>query len=159
MSASTTRISPLEAELTITRMFDAPREVVFQTWTDPAHLKRWWGPRDFTNPVCEVHLKIGGAWKIVMRGPNGAEHTAQGVYREILPPERLVFTNSAFDQDGKLLLEGVTTVNLIDLGGKTKLILRTRAKGLVPFAEQMLDGMESGWSQSLDRLAEEIAKL
>jgi uncharacterized protein YndB with AHSA1/START domain len=140
-------------------VFDAPRELVFQAWTDPARLKRWWGPRHFTNPVCEVDLKAGGAWKIVMRGPDGAEHTAQGVYREIVPPERLVFTNEALDKDGKLLLEGITTVSLADVDGKTKLILHTRMKGLVPFAQQMLDGMETGWSQSLDRLVEEIAKL
>jgi uncharacterized protein YndB with AHSA1/START domain len=160
MAASTTRISPLESEVTITRMFDAPRELVFEAWTQPAHLKRWWGPHDFTNPVCEVDLRVGGRWKIVMRfSRDGSEHTATGEYREIVPPERLVFTNIALDKDGKHLLEGVTTVTLEDLGGKTKLTLHTRMKGLVPYADRMLDGMEPGWSQSLERLAAELAKL
>src|SRR5579862_4597024 len=104
MSASTTSTNPLEGEVTLTRIFDAPRELVFEAWTNPVHLQRWWGPHHFTNPVCEVDPKVGGAWKIVMRGPAGMEHTSQGVYREIVPPERLVFTNNALDKDGKLLL-------------------------------------------------------
>lgn len=159
MSASTTRTNPLEGEVTLTRIFDAPRELVFEAWTNPVHLKRWWGPHHFTNPVCEVDLKIGGAWKIVMRGPDGSEHTAQGVYREIVPPERLVFTNIVTDKDGKRLLEGLTTVGFADLAGKTELTLHTRMSGLVPYADRMLDGMEPGWSQSLERLAEEVATL
>jgi uncharacterized protein YndB with AHSA1/START domain len=69
---------------------------VFKAWTEPAHLARWWGPKGFTNPICEVDLRVGGAWRIVMRAPNGAEYPGGGVYREIVKPERLVFTNSAW---------------------------------------------------------------
>ena len=160
MSVSTTRTSPLESELTITRVFDAPRELVFKAWTQPAHLQRWWGPHAFTNPVCEVDLRVGGTWKIVMRFTrDGSEHTSTGEYREIVPPERLVFTNIALDKDGNRLLEGLTTVILEELGDKTKLTLQTRMKGLVPYADRMLDGMEPGWTQSLERLAAELATL
>jgi uncharacterized protein YndB with AHSA1/START domain len=147
-----------EREVILTRVFDAPRELVFQAWTEPAHLAQWWGPHGFTTPACEVDLRVGGAWKIVMRFPDGSnEHTMQAVYREILPPERLAFTSVALDKDGNRLLEGLTTVTFADLGGKTKLTLQTRMTGLVSYAARMLEGMEAGWSQSLERLAEKFA--
>jgi uncharacterized protein YndB with AHSA1/START domain len=147
----------LERELSITRVFDAPRELVFKAWTEPEHLKQWWGPDGFTTPVCEVDLRVGGAWKIVMRFPDGAnEHTMHAVYREIFPPERLTFANVALDKDGNRLLEGLTTITFADLDGKTKLTLQTRVTGLVPYAGRMLEGMEPGWSQSLERLAERL---
>jgi len=151
--------NPLERELTLTRVFDARRELVFQAWTEPAHLKQWWGPRGFTTPTCEVDLRIGGTWKIVMRFPDGSnEHTLQAVYREIVPPERLSFTNVAVDKDGNRLLEGLTSITFEELGGKTKLTLYTRMAGLVSYADRMLDGMEPGWSQSLERLGEALAE-
>jgi uncharacterized protein YndB with AHSA1/START domain len=163
MPASNAKASPgagsaMQREVTITRLFDAPRELVFQAWTEPEHLKQWWGPLGFTNPACEVDLRVGGAWRIVMRFPDGNEHTAHGIYREIVPPERLVFTNIAMDKDGNRLLEGLTTVTFEDLGGKTRLTLKTRMVGLVPYAPRMLEGMETGWSQSLERLAEKLAQ-
>jgi uncharacterized protein YndB with AHSA1/START domain len=143
-------------ELTLVRIFDAPREVVFKAWTDPRQLAKWWGPKIFTNPVCEVDARPGGAWRIVMRAPDGTEYPCGGVYREIVEPEKLVFTNNATDRDGNPLLEGFTTVIFEDLDGKTKLTLQTRAVGLVPYAPKMLAGMEAGWSQSLDKLAESL---
>jgi uncharacterized protein YndB with AHSA1/START domain len=146
-----------ERELVITRIIDAPRELVFQAWTDPKHLSQWWGPNGFTNPVCEIDLKPGGALRIVMRAPNGMEVTMIGVFQEIVPPERLVFTNNAEDAQGKRLLEGLTTVTLTEEGGKTKLTLQTRAVGLVDYAAQMLEGMEAGWTQSLERLDTHLA--
>jgi uncharacterized protein YndB with AHSA1/START domain len=162
MPASNAKTSPassaLEREVIITRVFDAPRELVFQCWTEPEHLRQWWGPQGFTTPACDVDLRVGGAWKIVMRFPDGSnENTMQAVYREIFPPERLAFASVALDKDGKRLLEGLTTVTFADLGGKTELTLQTRVTGLVPYAARMLDGMEPGWTQSLERLAEELA--
>jgi uncharacterized protein YndB with AHSA1/START domain len=149
----------LERALTLTRVFDAPRELVFQAWTEPEHLKRWWGPRGFTSPVCEVDLRVGGTWKIVMRFPDGVnEHVMQSVYREIVPPERLVFSNAALDKDGNRLLEGLTSITFEELDGKTKLTMYTRMTGLVPYADRMLDGMEPGWSQTLERLGETLAE-
>jgi uncharacterized protein YndB with AHSA1/START domain len=144
--------SQLEREVIITRVFDAPRALVCRAWTDPEHLARWWGPKGFSNPVCEAEVRPGGAWRIVMRGPDGTEYPGGGVYREIVVPERLVFTNIALDREGKTILDGLTTVTFSEQGSKTTLILQTRATGLVSYAAEMLKGMDAGWSQSLERL-------
>lgn len=144
--------APMEREIELTRIFDAPRELVYQAWTDPEHMVQWWGPKVFSNHSCQLDVRPGGAWQIVMRSPDGTDYRCQGVYSEVVKPERLVFTNDAIDHDGKPLLKGFTTVTFDDLGGKTKLTLRTRAEGLVDYAPQMLRGMEQGWSQSLDKL-------
>jgi uncharacterized protein YndB with AHSA1/START domain len=148
----------MERELTIVRVFDAPRELVFKAWTDPKHVSQWWGPKDFTNPVCEMDVRPGGALRIVMRAPDGAEHPMKGIFREVVPNERLVFTNIAVDAAGNHLLEGLTIVTLAEQGGRTKLTLVTRATGLVDLAAQMLSGMDQGWTQSIDRLAAHLAK-
>jgi uncharacterized protein YndB with AHSA1/START domain len=150
--------SPKELEITITRVFDAPRELVWKAWTDPQHLARWWGPKMFSNPVCQADARVGGKWHIVMRAPDGREHPCGGVYREVVEHERLVFTNIAVDSDGKPILDGLTTVIFEDLGGKTKLTLRTSATAVVDYAAEYLTGMETGWSQSLDRLTEYLAR-
>ncbi len=148
-----------ERTVVITRVFQASREVVFAAWTDPTHLAAWWGPRGFTNPVCEVDMRVGGKLRIVMRGPDGAEHPMIGTFREITPPERLVFTNIATDSAGTVLLEGLTTVTFVEHGdGHTRLTVESRAVARVDYASRMLEGMEVGWTQSIDRLGEHIAK-
>ena len=148
-----------ERTIVITRIFDAPRELVFKAWTDAAHLAQWWGPKGFTNPVCEVDARPGGALRIVMRAPDGAERPMTGVFREVTAPARLVFTNVAVDRDGKPLLEGLTTVTFAEQGGKTRLTLESRAVGLVDYAARMLEGMEAGWTQSIDRLGEQLVRM
>ena len=149
---------PTEREVTLTRIFDAPRSLVFKVWTDPNHLQRWFGPQIFTNPVCEVDLRVGGKWRIVMRAPNGDEFPAVGVYKEIVDPERLVFTNNAIDKDGNIIIEGFTTVTFMEDNGKTRLTLKTRGTARVDYAAAYLQGMEAGWNQSLEKLAEELAR-
>jgi uncharacterized protein YndB with AHSA1/START domain len=144
-------------ELTLTRIFDAPRDLVFRAWTDPLMLAQWWGPRMFTAPLCEVDPRVGGEIKIVMRGPDGAEHTMKGVFREIVCPEKIVFVNNAYGADGTQHLEGITTVIFAGDGGKTKLTLYTIATGLTPMSEMMLGGMNEGWVQTIDRLGEFVA--
>ena len=139
-------------ELVLTRIIDAPRELVFRMWTDPVHLAKWWGPRDFTNPVCEIDFRPGGALLIVMRAPDGTDYPMGGIFREIVTPERLVFTNCALDRDGNVLLDGLTTVTFAEQGEKTKLTVQTRATALVPAAAQYLEGMQAGWEQTLDGL-------
>jgi uncharacterized protein YndB with AHSA1/START domain len=141
-------------ELVLTRVIDAPRELVFRMWTDPAHLAKWWGPKDFTNPVCEIDPRPGGALRIVMRAPDGTDYPMAGMFREIVAPERLVFTNCALDRDGKVVLDGLTTVTFAEQDGKTKLTVQTRATALVPAAARYLEGMEAGWQQTLDGLEE-----
>jgi uncharacterized protein YndB with AHSA1/START domain len=142
----------MEREVVLARIFSAPRELVFKAWTDPSHTRQWWGPRYWTNPVCEMDVRVGGGWRIVMRSPDGGDYPCGGVYVEIAPPERLVFTNIAMDLDGNHSAEGVTTVVLTEHAGQTELTLITRMVGLAPFAPRMLAGMEAGWTQSLERL-------
>ena len=154
---STTAEKP-SREVVITRIFDAPRELVFKAWTDPKQMARWWGPKGFTNPVCELDVRVGGVWRIVMRSPDGMEYPCGGVYCEVVEPERLVFTNSATDKDGNPVLDGLTTVTCAAHGGKTKLTLQTRAAAVVDYAAAYLEGMEAGWTQSLERLGELLAK-
>jgi uncharacterized protein YndB with AHSA1/START domain len=146
-----------EQELVLTRVFDAPRELVFKVWTDPKHVARWWGPHRFTNPVCELDLRPGGALLIHMRGPDGTVYPMTGVYQEIVPPERLVFTSGALDSDGNSMFEVLTTVTFAEEGGQTKQILRARVIKRTAQAAPYLAGMEAGWTQSLERLAAYIA--
>jgi len=149
---------PMQREITLTRLIDAPRALVYEAWVNPERLQRWWGPRVFTNPVCEVDARVGGKWRIVMRGPDGADYPCGGEYREIIPNERLVFTNSAIDKEGKTIIDGFTTVTFADQAGKTKLTLQTRGTAMVNYAAAYLKGMEAGWSQSLDKLVEQAEK-
>ena len=150
---------PAERELVITRIFDAPRELVWKAWTDPKRLARWWGPNGFTNPVCELDVRPGGAIRIDMTGPDGVLYPIRGVFHEIVEPERLVFTTSAFeDGEGNPQLEVLNTVIFAELGGKTKLALKAVVVKSAPEVAGALAGMEEGWSQSLGRLAEELAK-
>jgi uncharacterized protein YndB with AHSA1/START domain len=141
-----------EREITITRSFDAPRALVFKAWTDSAMLAQWWGPKGFTNPRCEFDAKAGGAIRIDMRAPDGAVYPMQGEIREIVPPERLVFTNNALDSDGNRIIEGLTTVIFEEENGKTKLTLHTRGAAIAEIAVKYLQGMEMGWTMSIDKL-------
>jgi uncharacterized protein YndB with AHSA1/START domain len=143
---------PIEREVTITRIFDAPRALVFAAWTDPKHLAQWWGPRGFTAPVCEFEARVGGALRIVMRGPDGVNYPMQGEIRELVPPQRLVFTSVALDDAGNPILEQLTVVTFSEEGGKTRMTLQTRAVAVVDYATRHLAGMEAGWTQSIDKL-------
>jgi uncharacterized protein YndB with AHSA1/START domain len=146
--------APAQREVTLTRVFDAPPQLVWKAWTEPRHMAQWWGPKAFTNPVCEIDLRERGTIRIHMRGPNGTVYPMTGTFEEIIPLKRLVFSTVARDLDDNPLLEGKTTVTFEDVGGKTKLTIRSWAVGIAPIAPQMLAGMEMGWTQSLDKLAE-----
>jgi uncharacterized protein YndB with AHSA1/START domain len=145
-----------DRELTLTRVFDAPRELVFRMWSDPQHVAQWWGPAGFTNPVCEMDVRPGGKLRIVMRAPDGTDYPMTGTFREVVAPERLVFTNAAIDEHGNALIDGLTIVTFTKEGAKTKLTVQTRAVALAPLATRMLEGMDSGWRQTLDRLEEHV---
>lgn len=142
-------------DLVITRLFDAPIEVVFKAWTDSDSLQRWWGPKGFTNPRCEVDVRAGGAIRIDMRAPDGVVYPMIGEFREVHQPDRLVFTSGALDELGVPLFEILNTVLFEAEGGKTRLTLRAGVLTATAKAAPYLGGMEQGWSQSLDRLAEE----
>jgi uncharacterized protein YndB with AHSA1/START domain len=149
--------SPVGRELIITRIIDAPRELVFKAWTDPEQLAKWWGPKYFTNPLCELDLRPGGPILIHMAGPDGVIYPMKGMFQEIVAPERLVFSSSALeDEAGNAQMEALSTVTFEDQGGKTKLTLQEVVVRSTPAAEWALSGMEEGWNQSLDKLAEEV---
>ncbi|HWA00571.1 MAG TPA: SRPBCC domain-containing protein [Caulobacterales bacterium] len=158
-----TTIQMQRREVVLTRTLNAPRELVWQAWTEPKRMAVWWGPHGFTTPVCEADVRKGGALRIVMRPdeemrvamglPPGAEFRMGGVFEEVIRPERLAFTNNAFDMEGNQQLAGYTTVTLDDLGGKTRITVTTSAEGEGPVAAGMLAGMEEGWSQMLERLS------
>lgn len=162
MTTSTTATSAAaagaERRLTITRVFDAPRDLVWKAWTDPKHVARWWGPHGFTNPVCELDLRPGGALRIDMRGPDGVVYPMRGVFREIVAPERLVFTTRALeDTEGNPQLEGLNTVTLVEESGKTTLTLHAVITKATLAAQPALAGMAQGWTESLERLAGALA--
>jgi len=138
-----------ERELVITRVFDAPRRLVFKTWTEPERLVQWWGPKGFTMPACAMDVRPGGAFRFRMHGPDGADHWLQGVYREIVEPERLVCTWTWVDAEGKPGHETLLTVDFAEQGGKTKLTLHQAIFESVTACE----GHQDGWTSSLDRLA------
>jgi uncharacterized protein YndB with AHSA1/START domain len=145
-----------EPELLIRRTFRAPRELVFAAWTDPKHLEHWQGaPKGMTVTPYESDIRSGGRYRISMRASDGSEHWLQGVYREVVPPERLVFTHTWLDAGGKPQKETLVTVTLEDRGGITELTLRQT--GFSSTASR--DGHESGWSSALELLAEYLAEL
>jgi uncharacterized protein YndB with AHSA1/START domain len=148
-----------QRELVITRIFDAPRELMFKAWTDQKHVTKWWGPQGFTNPVCELDARPGGAIRIHMRAPDGVVYPMTGVFQEVVAPERLVFTSAALDDKGAPLFEILTTVTFSEeRDEQTKLTMQARVIMTTANADQYLDGMEMGWTQSLDRLAEHLMK-
>jgi uncharacterized protein YndB with AHSA1/START domain len=132
---------------------------VFKAWIDPKQMANWWGPKGFTNPVCEMDVRPGGALRIVMRGPGRVDHPMTGVFCVIVEPERLVFTAVARDKQDNPLLESLTTVAFAENRGKTKLTVQASAVGLAPVAPRMLEGMEAGWTQSLERLANHVSRI
>ena len=141
----------------MTRVFDAPRELVFKAWTDTKHVAQWWGPKRFTNPVCEMDVRPGGAIRIHMRAPDGVVYPMTGVFQEIVVPERLVFVSSALDDKGNSMFDVLSIVTFADQGAKTALTLQLRVIKATAVAPQYLKGMEMGWTQSLDRLGEHLA--
>lgn len=139
-------------EITISRIFDAPRDLVFKVSTEAEHLAKWWGPEGFSAPSVESDPRPGGALNIVMRGPDGVDYKMTGVYKEVVPNERLVLESTALDLEGKPVLEALSTITFADRGGKTEVTVNARAVALVPGAAPMLGGMLAGWTQSLQCL-------
>jgi uncharacterized protein YndB with AHSA1/START domain len=152
----------------ITRRFDAPCELVWQAWTDPQQFVQWWGPRGFTNPVCELDVQPGGIWRVVMRSPEGVDYAMKSVYVKVEPPTRLVYVmdcsdhpiewhdvvNPNRDKSLKPRLECVQTVTFEDLGGKTKLTIRMDLESAAIRDAMVKMGANEGWSGSLDKLRE-----
>ena len=151
-------------EFTITRTFDAPRELVWKAWTDQKLIQKWWGPRGVTNPTCEWDARTGGKINIVMLagkelGPfAGQEWPMNGVFKEVTPQSRIVFMGNALDDVKDIMLESMVTVDLEAIGKKTKMNLRFAVTKAGPKAEGALKGAEMGWTQQIDKLGEMLQK-
>lgn len=146
------------APLTIRRILDAPCALVFAAWTDPAQVAQWWSPHGFTTQVHELDVRPGGALRIAMQGPDGTLYPFEGVFQEVVPPERLVFTSRPLvDGAGQPLLELRTTVTFAEHAGKTHLTMHAVVVQATPAAAGALAGMAEGWGQSLDKLGEYLA--
>ncbi|WP_050475816.1 SRPBCC family protein [Herbaspirillum rhizosphaerae] len=159
-------------EFFISRVINAPRELVFQAWTDPRHLTQWWGPKGFDNPVCELDLRPGGRHRITMRGPDGTEYPITGEFMEVTPPSLLVMTMDCSGHPAAwhdmidpqrttanpagIMLQ---TVSFEDLDGKTRVSIRTRAATPAILDAMKKMGINEGWSGSLDRLDALMATL
>lgn len=141
-------------ELVITRVFDAPRHLVFKAWTEPERLMRWWGPHGCTTTSCKLDVRVDGSWRICMRLPNGIEVWQQGAYREIVEPERLVFTYAFEDAAGKPGHQTLVTVTFADDRGKTRLTVH---QAIFESVEVRNDHVR-GWNEALDHLVTQLAR-
>lgn len=151
MAASTDAIAPTaNRELVITRIIDAPRRLVFKAWTEPEQVACWWGPQGYTTTYCRMDIRPGGRFRLCMRSPDGTDHWKQGVYREIVEPERIVFTFAWEDATGTPGHELLTTVTLADHGSKTKLTLHQAVFKTVAAC----DDHRTGWTSCLERFAQ-----
>jgi uncharacterized protein YndB with AHSA1/START domain len=139
--------------LRLSRSFAAPRDRVFRAFTAPAQLAKWWGPKGFTVPACTMDVRAGGTWHTVMRSPEGKDHIVSGVYREIIPPERLVFT-WAWEEDGARGHETIVTIELFETPGGTRLEL---THGTFE-NEDSRDRHRHGWSGCFDCLEQALAE-
>ena len=147
-----------DRELVFTRVFDAPRELVFDAWTNPKHLPHWWGPNGFTTTIHEMDVRPGGVWRLVMHGPDGVDYKNKIVFLEIVKPERLVYKHEP--EKGTEPVSFETTVTFVAQGGKTEVTMRM----LFPSAATRdlvvnTYGAVEGANQTLDRLAEQLARM
>jgi uncharacterized protein YndB with AHSA1/START domain len=146
--------SASDRELVLTRIINAPRERVYQGWTDPELMKQWFAPKPWTTPVVQINLRVGGSNLIVMRGPDGNEFPNRGVYLEIVPNEKLVFTDaytSAWEPSEKPFFTAVLTFE--DAGpGKTKYTARARHWSVADRDAHEKMGFHTGWGQCADQL-------
>src|ERR1700678_826338 len=159
MPASTAKASsalmlttPSDREIVLTRVFDAPRRLVFEAWTKPEHLLHWFGPHSCPIVECKVDLRVGGAWRFILRGPDGKSLGMHGVYREIAPHERLVSTESFDDYPG----ESLNTLTFSEKGGKTTVTTRVLYESQEIRDAVIRSGMERGAGETFDRLSEHL---
>ena len=146
--------TPSDCEIVMTRVFDAPRDLVFDAFTKPELLKRWFGGRRASLVVCEVDLRVGGGFRFVLRGPDGRDMGMRGVYREIARPERSVHVETFDDFPGA---DAVITTTLVEHAGKTTLTATIVYPSKEVRDAVIQSGMEHGAAESYDKLAEVLA--
>ena len=142
-----------EREIVVTRVFDAPRRIVFQAWTEPDRVARWLGPPGFTIAYCTMDVRPGGAFRLCLRSPSGAEYWRQGIYREVIAPERLVYTFAWADAAGNPHYETVVTVIFAERADRTAVTLHQSIFKSVAARDEH----QGDWSKELQRLAEYLA--
>jgi uncharacterized protein YndB with AHSA1/START domain len=148
--------TPSDREILMTRVFDAPRDLVFQAHTSCEHMTKWWGPRKYDFASCEIDFRPGGKWRIVHRGPDGEEYGFRGEYREIVPPERITWT---FEFEGWPGQVSVETLTLEEHDGKTTLTAISDYDSKEARDAMIDSGMESGAAESFERLDEYLERL
>ena len=147
-----------EREIVISRVFNAPRELVFDAWTDTKNIGQWWGPNGFTNTIHEMDVRPGGVWRFVMHGPDGVDYKNKIVYLEIVKPERLVYTHGSGEAGDPGQFH--VTVTFAEQGGKTELTMRSLFESAAERDKVVEEyGAIEGGNQHLDRLAEYLAKM
>jgi uncharacterized protein YndB with AHSA1/START domain len=146
--------------ITITREFSAPRAQVWQAFTDPAVLAKWFGPgHGWTNPRVELDVRIGGAVRIDMRGPDGKVHVNRGVYHDLAPQRLVAFTLGVLDDGGNVVLEGFNSFEFEERGARTQMTFRARVIQAAPgIAELYIGNMEAGWNGGFDQLRDLLAR-
>jgi uncharacterized protein YndB with AHSA1/START domain len=147
---------PTDRKIVFTRGFDAPRALVWDAWTKPEHVRRWYGCDRYTLALCEIDLRVGGGYRFVMRGPDDHTFTMSGVYREIVKPDYLVYTERFDDDPAK---EALVTLTLEERGGKTTTRSTTLYRTAADVQAVLKSGMETGAALALDRLAALVGSL
>lgn len=148
-------------EVVITRLLNAPRELVFQAWTEPQHVMQWWGPQGFQNTECNMDVRDGGAFTLHMTGPDGVSYPCLGRYEEITPPERLVLIGEADERHAcgaGLPPRARVTVTLVDFHGRTELTIHTRFETAALLQAAVAMGYRTGWEGAFERLANHLAR-
>jgi uncharacterized protein YndB with AHSA1/START domain len=141
----------------MSRVFDAPRERVWNACTDPELIPKWWGPRYLTTTVDKMDVKVGGVWRYIQKDADGNEYAFNGVFKEVLPPERLTYTFEFEPMAGHISTETITFEDLP--GGKTKITSRTTFDTLEDLEGMLQSGMEGGAVETWDRLGELLASV
>ncbi len=155
MAGATTLTTPTDRGIVTERVFDAPPERVFATYTDPALIPRWWGPRRMTTVVDQMDVRPGGSWRFVMREPDGREIGFKGIYREVTPPERIVQTFEWEGLPGHVIIE---TATFEELGDRTKVTTTSLFHTTEERDGMLASGMEGGLTETHERLAELLAR-
>ena len=140
-----------EPTIVVTRLVDAPRELVWQAWTEPHHIAQWWGPNGFTNTIHAMEVKPGGVWRFIMHGPDGTDWPNKIVYREVVRPERLVYDHSGEGANDPHRFH--VTVTFTDKNGITEIVMVSLFPSLEARNAVLKFGALEGGGQTLDRLA------
>jgi uncharacterized protein YndB with AHSA1/START domain len=147
------------APVRISRVFPAPRAIVFKAWSMTEHVKRWFAPEGYTVPHARVHMHIGGPFEVCMRAPDGVEHWTRGTFADVVPVERLVLDLYCEDASGRRLFGAYTEVSFAEVNDGTRMDVVQTYSVIDPDAAWMVGGAPQGWAQTLDKLTSEVTRM